>query len=519
MNGARNNPLRRFRRGALAGLLSSLIGSVDQLVLVPLFLFAWSPELYGEWLTLCAVAAYVVFADLGLSSYVVNRLTQEHAQEAREEFLRTLHSALAFTLTVSAALLVAAVAAALVLPLDALLGIELLDSTGLLVTLIALQFVLSLPRGLVLGVYRAVGEYDRGAMLANVRRVASCAITALLLAVGATPLVVAAGLILPLIAVLAFALVDLGRRHAWLRFGVGERVPGLARTFLRPSVLFLGVQLSLVLVHQGSTIAVGALFGAGAVAAFATTRTLANLVRQLTGTLSNALWPELTRLAAQGRRETLQEVHGVFVKGLTALALTAALFLSEAGPALYGAWTRDALELDPLLFGGFLCLMVAQTPWTSSSYLLLATNRHEELARRQLLAAVAALTLGVSLSAWFGPRGLVLGILCAELALCAVQVPRNALALTGGRLGPYLVSVYGRGALVAALAWGALRTIAPLEHLDPAAGALATALSCPLVVGSLGWLLWLSPRERVRVTSLLRGFLRPMSATPRGSAS
>ena len=504
----------RFRRGVVASVLAQLVGIVDNLILIPLFLASWGPRLYGEWLCLFAAVAYVALADMGFSSYVVNRLNQAWARSERRAYLETLHSALAFSLLVSLAVLAVIVAGALTLPLERWFGIEVLADRRSVVCLLGLQVTLSIPRGLVLGVYRSIGEYGRGAMVSNVRRVAALGTTASLLLVGVGPLGVAAGQLAPLVALFAFALTDLRRRHPWLRFGLSHRVPGLARTFLRPSLLFLTVQMSLVLVLQGTTLAAGALFGAVFVPVFAATRTMANVVRQLTGALSNALWPEITTMSARGQTAELHRIHLTFVKSVSALALFAGAALAVCGGELFAVWTRSELEFDQGLLTDFLVLLVLQTPWTASSYLLLATNRHERLARWQLGAALGSLACGVLLASAVGPRGLVWGVILVEACTCSFLVPRAAVRIVGTPFATYVREVYGRGLLVLAIVAAVIHATSPaFEHGSVPAIAARASLAATAVAAAT-WFLWLGRDERAQLLRLATFRLIPSPLRP-----
>lgn len=510
---------RRFRRGAIAALSSQLIATGGQVLLVPLFLSAWGKQLYGEWLTLAAAVAYAGMADLGFSSYVVNLLNQHFAREERSALLGTLHSALSLLVRVSLIAFVCMASAAVALPLDEWFAFEEIGSGAgsLVAVLLSLQVIAAVPRGLIIGLYRAVEEYPRGVLLANVQRLAAIGLTAAALLGGAGPVGTAALQLVPLIATTFWALADFARRHPWIEIGTQRCVPGLAKTFIRPSLYFLAVQGSLVLVLQGSTITVGLVFGSGAVALFASLRTLANLVRQVSSSLSNALWPELTALAAREKWELLQSVHRTSVKCLTALSLGGAGFLALAGRDVFTLWTGGQLAFDPVLLHAFLALLVLQAPWTASSYVLLATNHHADLAKRQLVAGVLGLALGAWLATEYGPSGVLWGLLLAETALCGLTIPRAVVRLVGDSWPRYLAEVYGRGAFVAAVLLAVLG-LTDLTPLPAPARILAAAVVSGGLTLSLTWFAWLMPAERSRLAGVLVPELRRAVHEPGGSA-
>ncbi len=506
---------QRFRAGALASLASHVVGAGGQILLVPAFLAAWGAQLYGEWLTLAAAVSYAAFADLGFSTYVVNRLNACKARDEMEEYARVLHSALAFSLKVSLVVFVALAAGAALVPFERVFAFEATPraTAALVAALLALQVTCTIPRGLVFGLYRTIGEYARGTNLANVLRVLHVGVSLVALALGGGLLAVAAAQLAPVALTIAWALRDLRRRHPELPLGLGERVPGLARTFLGPSLLFLAIQASLIGVLQGSTLIVGALFGAGSVAVFVSLRTLANFVRQAGGSLSNAVWPELTRLAAQGSVDVLRAVHRLKVKLLWAITLGAAAFLQLAGEDVFTTWTGGKLAFDEALFDAFLVLLVVQAPWTASSYVLLASNRHAALARRQGLAAALGLAVGGLAAAAWGLPAFLYGLCAAELVLCGLAVPAIVCREIGDPFGAFLADVFGRGLVVTLAVVGAV-VLFDRWIGDPGVAArigLAALAAGGTVIG-LTLTLWLRSEERERLAGVLLPRLRTAEA-------
>ncbi len=509
---------KRLRSGALASLLSHVITAAGQMLVVPMYLVAWGGELYGEWLALSAAVAYAGLCDLGFATYTINVLGANRARGEADEYTRNLHSALTFSLGASVLALGVALLALLFLPFESWFSAgsrPLLLGAG---ALLALQVTLAIPRGLLLGLYRTFGETARGLSLANAQRLGYFGATALALGLGGDWLAVAASQLVPTVALFAWIRFDVRRRHPEVELGWAKSERSRWRAALSPSLFFLLIQGSLVLVLQGSALVVGALFGAASVALFVSLRTLSNLARQVAGSLSNVLWPELTGLAAQGRGRELRALHSLAVKGLSALSLNAALFLYLAGEPLFELWTRGRLEFEPQLFHALLAWLVLQAPWTASSYVLLATNRHRNLATRQLASGVLGLAAGCALGAAWGPAGVVWGLLLAEFGLCAWSVPRAVCELIGESPAFLAREIYVRGGLVgtglALAAWPLHRVSGSMGALFelPVAFAFATGVG-----GSAAWLLWFSSAERGLLLRVLRGKVQPRAVAERSS--
>ncbi len=497
---------RRFRLGALATLCSQVIGIGGQLLLVPLFLGYWGEALYGEWLTLAAAAGYLTVLDFGVQMYVVNRLNACYSRGEIGAYTRILHSALYFSLLLSALALALVGAAAWALPLADRFGFATTSNgtTRLIVALLALQIIAAVPQGIVRGIYRTVGEYARGTMIANLQRLGLVLLTAGVLVAGGGLIGVAAVQLIPLLGVILFVLRDLRRRHPEVELGVRERDLRLALTFLGPSSLFFLLQAAMVTGLQASTVLVSLSLGAGSVALFATTRTLANLVRQFASVLTNALWPELTMLEAQGQHRTLQTVHQLSIKVVTLLSLTAALFLRHAGADVYALWTQDALSYDPELMYAFLAVLVLQTPWMTSMVTLVSSNNHQVLSVLWLFATLGGLALGRFLMIEHGLPGLVLGMGAVELLVCGTYVPWASCRLIRQPLRRFVASVFGLGLLVCGgvAVLGEL-LIAALPVLPPIPRTLIVGVLITAATTTAGYVLWLDTSEKQRVQSLL----------------
>ena len=63
-----------------------------QLVQVPVFLHFWSVPLYGEWMIVTSIPAYLSFSNIGFGNVAGNEMTMLVAAEDREGALRVFES-------------------------------------------------------------------------------------------------------------------------------------------------------------------------------------------------------------------------------------------------------------------------------------------------------------------------------------------------------------------------------------------------------------------------------------------
>src|SRR5213593_1322211 len=129
---------------------------VGNILLVPLYLTYWSPQVYGEWLVLFSLAGYLSTLDLGMSMAVPNRLTNTYSRRDLEDYSRTQHSALAFYLVVSLGASGLLAIAAWTLPFPGWLGLKVTPAAeaAWVLWLVGLYFLWAMPVGLLAAVYR-----------------------------------------------------------------------------------------------------------------------------------------------------------------------------------------------------------------------------------------------------------------------------------------------------------------------------------------------------------------------------
>lgn len=496
---------RRLTRGFLATLLSQLITAVGNLVLVPVFLAHWGDERYGEWLMLYAAIAYMTVVDFGLQMYVVNRLNQAFARQEIEAYHRTLHSALALSLTVCGAVIALLVLVFALAPVGDWFDFSHIEgrTAALAGILLAVQLVGAIPQALVNGIYRTIGEYHRGVMVGNAQRALGFALTASVVVLGGGPVEVAAAQLAPIALVALYVWVDLRRRHPEIHLGFGEARRAEALSLLGPSFFFFLIQLSAGLVLQGTTLVVGGALGAAAVVVFAATRTLANLIVQVTGSVNATLWPDLTALEARGRHETLREVQRLSTKVVLALTLAAAAFLHFNGETIMALWTRGEVRYDAPLMTVFLVYVAYLGYVNTTTMVLVAANRHRQTALLTFAATLFGVGLAVPGALWLGVAGVIGAILIVDVAVRGIALTREACAFIAQPVAGYLADVLGRGVMVGGLGFLAIWAFHALVGPGTWALLAGSAAVCGLVVAGLTFAVWLARPERRRVLGFL----------------
>lgn len=496
----------RFRRGALATLLSQAITAFGQLATVPIFLAFWGDALYGEWLVLTALAAQMAIFDMGLQTYVVNRLCQSYARKDLDQYARILHSALAGSMLISAAALALVVVLALLTPINTWFQLELVPASvaKAVAILLALQILVAIPSGILRGVYRTLNRYPTGVMLHNVQRIAHFGLTIAAVVLTKNLAFVAAAQLVPVVAVLLYARRDIARNHPEVSLGIARADKALALSFLGPSSLFFLLQIAQAGSIQGSTIILAAMTGSASVTLYVSLRTLCNVVRQAVAAFAHTLWPELTSIEATGDYRKLRALHLLAVKGLTALSLGAAFFIYFGCEDLLQLWTGGRLAGNDQLTAALLAFLVLQTPWWTSSMVLVASNRHRPVAIATLGATLLGLALGAILLPRLGIIGLPIGLAIADQLVCGWFIPMHVCALLRERFWRLTQQVVLRGIPTAALGFGACIALSQLLPALHAWRLPALALTVALTITATTLVTWLSASERRHIFAMLK---------------
>ena len=104
---AQKSNWRPVLKSGSAGVLNRLAGIALRLFTIPLAINYLGPEQYGLWVLVSSVAGYISLLDLGITSALINRVTQAHAigdQESQDRYiLATLYSLGAVAVVLSVA--------------------------------------------------------------------------------------------------------------------------------------------------------------------------------------------------------------------------------------------------------------------------------------------------------------------------------------------------------------------------------------------------------------------------------
>jgi O-antigen/teichoic acid export membrane protein len=394
----------RILKGLGANAYGQLVTAIVQLVGVPVLLHAWGAQLYGEWLILFALPAYLAMTDLGFSQSASNDMTARVARDDRAGALAVFQSlgVLVYAM-VGAGLILTAVLIPWI-PLQEWLRLQAMEqgSARWTLWLLGAAVLAALANNVNHAGFRANADYALHVGIDATTRLTQFGGVWIVAALGGG--VVAAAAVfcgIRILGALCSALL-LIHRHPWLRFGLGKARSAELRRLLKPALANVAMPLAQALNVQGMVLVVGIVLGPLAVVVFSTLRTLTRLALQLVLAVAHAVEPELA--AAHGCGDTVRE-RLLFIHSLRAslwLAVATAATLLLFGPSILDVWTHGRVAMHRTLFAWLLTSAVASVLWYGALIVLKAANRHTRAAFTYVLASAAAVAFGALLLHWSG---------------------------------------------------------------------------------------------------------------------
>ena len=202
-----------------------VIVTVVRLISVPLFLYAWSAELYGEWLILHSLLTYFMLSRLGFTQAATNEMTMFVARNERDKALITYQTT-AFALGCVGFLLMSIIAALVwSFPFDYLFGMELItgNSFRFLLLVFVAYVIVGFLLGLFMACYRCEGKYHRGINYYNAELLANFFGVAAMLLMGKGPIAAASVMLAIRTLSVLVIIIDLRFTVPWLSLGIRHK--------------------------------------------------------------------------------------------------------------------------------------------------------------------------------------------------------------------------------------------------------------------------------------------------------
>ncbi len=422
----------RLLQASGASGLSLIARLLEQFLLVPVLLTAWSVELFGEWLLIAAIPIYLSLLDFGVVQSGSNELAKragDNDDDGVRRFFRDYTSFFLIWSIILFAILSALVASSPVADWLSLERIGQTDAQIIFVLLIA-GTLLSHNALALIGGMRAKKIFPAGLTtraLGAFLRVGLAFVAVALLDYG--PIALAAILLGTRILEYAILALILAGRGLTVPINPFRKRQEKLRQFVTSGLEFLLFPLAQSLILQGAIVVIGFTLGAAAVAIFATHRTLSRATSQAVQLVVIPLRAESGLLQDEASRPELAAILLSASRLTFWAALACAALLLLFGAPIFALWTSGKIAFMPALFAGLILATILEAVWTVASSIRLGSNRHRPLAWSYLAVSVLAFALMVLFAANLGLTAIPLALIIGEVLMVAITIPLTVAVL------------------------------------------------------------------------------------------
>ena len=416
----------RLIKGIGANAYGQAITVLIQLASIPLFIQHWGVSLYGEWLILSALPAYLSMSDFGLGAVAGNSMVIKMAQNDKAGALVIYRSVSCFNAGMS--LLILSLSTALLFMSDLTQELGIHQLTGMevkwVLLLLTLQILVGLQTSVLSAGYRSIERYAEGTALTNTSRLIEWGMGMAMLLGGGDVIAVAAGMLAGRLFGYGVAYLRLQQLEPEFYFSVAKGARQVVKEMLAPGFAFLAFPLGLALSIQGMTLVIGSVLGAIAVTQFSVLRTVSRVLVQLVTVLNQATWPEISRSYGAGDLALARKLHVNGCRFALLIGIGCIVGMLSFGDMIFQLWLGKSFTLPFMTF--LLLLVVALVNITSQAswVVLMATNRHQQFAILFILASCVAIGQAYLTMPIWGLNAAALAVLLAEMIILVAAVKK-----------------------------------------------------------------------------------------------
>lgn len=428
-----------------AQTIAILLRIVQQLLLVPILIRGWGSDLYSDWIIVFSTTSFLTVLDFGFQIYFGNALLFARSRKNVRAYRRLYATALFIYAVILCAAAVLLAGASAIVSWPAYFGTHVMAAPEALCTavLLAVSTLTLIPFGFVTAIYRAHGDFSRGAVINitadSLRGLAVCAVVFL----GGGPM--EAALVYLVIAILfpVGVIFDQWRAYGELPPGISVPKPSELRHAINRSTLYLAPTLTTPVVLNVPIMLLG-IFGAPstAVVAYSVSRTFTGFMRQVVQQFCHPVGVEMAHQSAIGDHAKLRHVFmgaGRMVGG--AAGLLGGFTLIVADPFLR-FWTHGGVAYDPWLVGAFIATIILTAPAQVALMLYQYNNKPRILVIAQSAYTVGTVVFCLLLISGFSATGAAAGIGLAEFLSIGLLLPYAAAKEVSSSLLMYLLRSY-----------------------------------------------------------------------------
>jgi O-antigen/teichoic acid export membrane protein len=416
---------RRLLLGFISNWIGRLASTIIQLVQIPVFLHFWTTPLYGEWMIVNSIPAYLSFSNIGFGSVAGNEMTMMVAREDRDGALRVFQSCWWLIAIICVATIALFSGALYYLPAAHLLKLTHITEydTKWIIFYLGVSVLFGQLEQLLQSAYRCIGRYPYGSFVKSLFSLTAFASMIIAVSLGCGPRITA--LVFAATNIACTLLLCFMVRHdiPWIRFGWEHASLSEIRKLVRPAIAFMGFPLGNALNLQGTLLAVGYALGPVAVVVFGVARTVSRVAIQMVGLVNNTFEPEMSIAYGAGNYELTRTLLRRACQLALLVAAVTVLAMITVGPWFLTHWTGGHVPPSRPLLSILLLVVVFYALWSTSATLLTSTNQHQRLATYYIVGTSLTCVLCYVFARAYGLYGAAASLLISETIMNLYVVP------------------------------------------------------------------------------------------------
>lgn len=419
--------LSAVKKNLIANFFGIGVQIFTQIALIPLFLIFWDVKTYSDWIILTAISSFFAMSDIGLNSVTINRFVIKHTEGKVDECKSLLTNNYLLILSVFLLSIIGSLVYVYFFDISKNLYLHILtrETASIIFILLICHIFLGMASAVLDAIYRASSLNHKAVHIGNGVRLLEGLILmfSLIFHLSLLPMVLL--YLIPRLISFIYKIIDTKKIFDY-SFNLESSDWLLFKEVLVPSLTFMSFPIGNALIFQGFSLVVNKFFGAELLVLYNTTRTLTSLLTQLLSTVLQAVWPELSIAYGQKDFTRMRELHRkAFAVACTA-AVGISMFLLVFGDFIYSIWTQGKVEFDFSLMLAFLIVLVFRNIWSTSSVVLMATNKHSTLGILYVFCALLSIGLSILLAKYFNSIIMVVySLLIIELLLSFFAIKKG----------------------------------------------------------------------------------------------
>ncbi|WP_151764254.1 lipopolysaccharide biosynthesis protein [Acinetobacter soli] len=415
--------IERLLKSTFANSFSLIIRLLEQILLVPIFLTAWSISFYGEWLIITAIPTFLALSDMGFitsgSNELARRASNESDKSVRDYYSHYIVLCTLWCLFFINIILIFIYFAPLVEFFKLTFFSE--NETKLIFAILCLSALFNQNSLALLAGLRVRGKYHIGLWL----RAFFAFLRLSLLGLGLyffhiSPLYAAIIILFCSIAcyfIEKIIVKSSGLSSNWsMLFKNGE---------VKLKEILIGIEYMLLpfsqmIVLQGSIILMGFFFTGREVAIYSTHRTLSRLISSILQMAINPLTAEVGLLQKKHDKKRLKNIL-LSVSRLTIwISIFFIIILMLSGKLLFLIWTNGKISFYPFVFFALLLMTLFEAVWRTLATVRLGTNHHQPIVRGYFILSLTGTFFAYICAKQLTFQSMVVSYLLIDVFMCIV---------------------------------------------------------------------------------------------------